>query len=104
MTPNGPDVHPSPQNPTRRVAVARPEMAARSSRGWSAPDRAPGLRRAAELVERAARLDDDPVNVLRLKRLARDMRMRAQAIELDGELRDGLADAVELMRQDFAPL
>ena len=106
MTPDGPDVHPSPQNPAGRAAVARPgKRAARSSRGWSAPDRAPGLRRAAELVEIKAKRTGDAVQRLRLERLARDLRIRAADIELAGD--DALGDAMEQFRaslHDFAVL
>lgn len=105
MTTIGPDIRRSPLNAARRAAVATPEnMAARSSRGWSSPARAPGLRRAADLIEASAATCLHPARALRL---ARDMRIRAQAVELEWVDGDELATALDLMRyvaHDFAAL
>lgn len=63
--------------------------------GWSPPHRAPRLRRAAELIELSAPSSPFPARALRV---ARDMRLRATALELAGEVED-LDAAIELIRE-----
>jgi hypothetical protein len=105
MTTIGPDIRRSPQTALRRAAVASPEnMAARSSHGWSSPSRAPGLRRAAALIDASASKCTNPA---RARRLARDLRIRAAGVELERVEGDELAIAIALMRDaahDFASL
>lgn len=59
-----------------------------SSHGWLPSDRAPRLRRVADLVELQA---EASLNPDRARRLARDMRIRAAAIELGAFAGDGVA-------------
>lgn len=81
MTETPRHVRESPENPSdaRRGRQGLKTPMDPSSQGWTPPDRAPRLRRAADVLMMRARLSEDPAKV---RRLARDMRLRAAAIEL----------------------
>lgn len=66
----------------------------RSSHGWSPPDRAPRLRRAADLLMLRAETSSNPA---RARRLARDMRIRAAKLELGAHDTDKLETALVLL-------
>lgn len=69
-------------------------LPAADSHGWAPPDRAPGLRRAADLIEQRAGQCAVPQRALRL---ARDLRLRATEIELANYAPDDETLAAEML-------
>ncbi len=66
-----------------------------NDRGWCPSDRAPRLRRAAALLTLAAARAENPD---RVRRLARDMRIRAAELDLAGEYPPDFAQSTRLFR------
>lgn len=87
----------TPQNAAHLAAAASRLNVGndRCSRGWCAPDRAPRLRRAAAMLTLAAARAENPD---RVRRLARDMRIRATELDLAGEYPPDFAQSTRLFR------
>lgn len=72
----------------------------RSSHGWTPAERAPQLRRTADWLEQQAKNTEFPD---RARRLAREMRMRATAIELGAYAEDDYEASLQQFRAASKP-
>jgi hypothetical protein len=71
-----------------------------SFQGWNSPDRAPALRRCAQWLEEVvAERHPEPCKV---RRLAREMRMRATELELGPHADCEMDELIEFMQRCYA--